>query len=161
ICGGVGSSTRQSDCDAAEAAVLQAQGAVHLAESRYAEQQTGPRPEAVAVAQAAVTAAERQIKTAQAAAASAQAQVKLVEIGARPEQVAGAEAQVKQAEAALERAQAALQDTRLVAPFNGLVAQVNARVGETVGVNLSQAGAGSATAPVMTIGDVTDLRVET
>jgi HlyD family secretion protein len=161
ICGQVGGAARQSNCDAAEAAVLQAQDVVYLAESQYAELKAGTRQEAIAVAQAAVDAAEKQVETAQAAATAAEAQVKVAELGPRPEEITVAEAQVKQAEAALERARVALQDARLVAPFDGIVSQVKARQGEIVGMSLGQAGGASLVVPVMTIGDLTHLRIET
>jgi multidrug efflux pump subunit AcrA (membrane-fusion protein) len=154
-------SSPQAIIDAAEAAVLQAQDAVRLAESRYAQLKAGPQREIIAVAQAAVAVAEKQVETARAAATAADARARLVELGPRPEQIAVAEAQVKQVEATLERARAALQDARLVAPFDGVVAQVKARPGEVAGISLGQVGGGSLVVPVMTIGDLAHLRIET
>jgi HlyD family secretion protein len=118
--------------DAAEAAVLQAQDAVRTAESRLAQLKAGPSREAIAVAEAGVTAAQKQVETAQAQAAAAAARAKLAELGPRPEQVAVAAAQVKQAEAALAKAKAALQAAQLVAPFAGTVTTLDVDAGEYV-----------------------------
>jgi HlyD family secretion protein len=62
----------------------------------------------------------------------AQAQLDLVKAGARPETIAAAEADVAAAEAGLALAQAALADTELHAPFAGIVAVLDTKVGEQV-----------------------------
>jgi HlyD family secretion protein len=116
--------------DAAEAAVLQAQDAIRTAESRLAQLKAGPSREAIAIAEAGITAAQKQVETAQAQAAAAAARTKLAELGPRPQQVAVAAAQVKQAEAALAQAQAELQAAQLVAPFAGTVMTLDIDAGE-------------------------------
>ncbi len=57
---------------------------------------------------------------------AAQAQLDLVEAGSTQEQIDAAQARVTQA-------QAALDETTLVAPFNGTIAELNVNVGEMVG----------------------------
>ena len=71
--------------------------------------------------------------------------------GPTTEQIAVAEANAAQMRAAAELAQAALDKTRLVAPFGGTVGGVYARAGEMF----------SAGQAVLSLGDLTVLRVET
>ncbi len=71
--------------------------------------------------------------------------------GPRAEDVAVAQAGVQQAQTALEQAQTALARAKLTAPFDGIVAEVNGRVGERV---LSGDH-------VVTLADLSQLRVET
>jgi len=75
--------------------------------------------------------------------------------GPTAEAVAAAEAQVEQAEAALAQARSALEDASLRAPFDGMVTAVSVREGEMV------AAAGFPVSPVITIGDLSHLRIET
>lgn len=65
----------------------------------------------------------------------AQAQAQLEQVQAPPSelQIRRAELQVQQAELALEQARVRASRTTLVAPFSGVVATVNLRVGETAG----------------------------
>ncbi len=84
------------------------------------------------------------IRVAESAVASARAALSRVQAGARPEEIAAAQARLDQAKAALAAAV-------LVAPFDGIVAAVNVREGEMV-------VAGN---PVITLGDLSHLRLET
>ena len=61
---------------------------------------------------------------------AAQAQLDLLLAGATEAQIADAEAQVAQARAALEGAELSLEQAALLAPFDGVVANVNVKVGE-------------------------------
>ncbi|MBN1656907.1 MAG: efflux RND transporter periplasmic adaptor subunit, partial [Anaerolineae bacterium] len=81
----------------------------------------------------------------------AQAQLALLQAGAMAEEVAVAQAAVTQAEAALEAARVALERCEVHAPFAGAVGAVSARVGELVAPGQ----------PLVTLGDLTTLRVET
>jgi HlyD family secretion protein len=62
----------------------------------------------------------------------AEAELALVSAGARPETIAAAEADVASAEASLQEALAALEETLLNAPMAGMVAQLDADLGEQV-----------------------------
>ncbi len=81
----------------------------------------------------------------------AQAQLELVKAGARPETIAAAEADVAAAEAALAQAQAALADTELHAPFAGIVAALDTKVGEQVALGT----------PVLQLADFSAWQIET
>ena len=63
---------------------------------------------------------------------AAQAQLDLLMAGASDEQIAAAEARVAQAQAALEGAELSLEQSMLRAPFDGVVAAVDAEPGERV-----------------------------
>lgn len=73
-----------------------------------------------------------EIAAAEARVRRAQADLDLIKVGARPEAITKAEADVKAAQAALERARVALRETELRAPFSGVIAALDARVGEPV-----------------------------
>jgi len=94
-------------------------------------------PEAIAAAQAQVSAA--------------QAALDRLKAGATPEEIAAAQAQVSAAKAALGQAETARNDTVLKAPFAGTVGRVSVRVGEMA----------APAAPVIVIGDLSTLRIET
>lgn len=98
----------------------------------------------VTAASAAVGAAARQVNLAEAQAARVQAT-------ARAEEIAVAQAGVAQAEAALAAAELNLTHTVVEAPIAGTVGAIDVRLGQfaTPGV------------PVITLGDLTTLRVET
>jgi multidrug efflux pump subunit AcrA (membrane-fusion protein) len=81
----------------------------------------------------------------------AQAQLALLEAGATEEQVAIVQAAVAQAQVELDAAQVALERCTLRAPFAGTVGDVRARVGELITPGV----------PVVTVGDLGTLRVET
>jgi len=122
-------------------------------------------PEEIAIAEAAVASARAQVKqaeagveaaraqvaSAEAGVAQAKAQLDLLRAGATPEEIAVAGAQVAQAQAALDQAEGALDKARLYAPFAGTVGQVLVREGELVAPGQ----------PVIILGDLTHLRVET
>jgi multidrug efflux pump subunit AcrA (membrane-fusion protein) len=74
----------------------------------------------------------------------AQANLDRVKAGARPEEIAAAQAR-------LDQAQAGLAAATLVAPFAGTVAAVNVKEGEMVAPEV----------PVVTLGDLSHLRLET
>jgi multidrug efflux pump subunit AcrA (membrane-fusion protein) len=96
-------------------------------------------------------AAVEEIRIAEAGVVTAQAELDRVRAVVRPETVAVGQARVAQAQAAVQQAQAALASTSLTAPFAGAVAAVNINVGETVGAGV----------PVITLGDLANLRLET
>ncbi|MEA3397278.1 MAG: efflux RND transporter periplasmic adaptor subunit [Chloroflexota bacterium] len=80
-----------------------------------------------------------------------QAQLDLLKASATAEDIAVAEAAVQQAQAALEEVRVALTRTEIHAPFAGTVGLVQVRRGEFVAPGQ----------PVVTLGDLTTLRVET
>lgn len=84
------------------------------------------------------------IRIAETAIAAAQANLDRVKAGARPEEIAAAQAR-------LDQAKAALAVTTLIAPFDGTVAVVNIKEGESVTPGV----------PVITMGDLSNLRLET
>lgn len=77
-------------------------------------------------------AASASIVAAQARQARAEAQLDLLKAGATPEQIAVSEAGVKQAQVAVDMARAQLSKLQLVAPFDGTVVSLDAKVGEMV-----------------------------
>ena len=129
-----------------EEAILQlraAEEALKAAQARLARLKAGPYHE-VQVAQAGIAAAEAQY-------AIAQAQLRQLQAGATKEEIAAAQAAVAQAEAALEAAQVARRRCEIRAPFAGTVGAVHVRLGESVAPGQ----------PVVTMGDLNTLRVET
>jgi len=108
-----------------------------VAQAELARVKAPATPEAIAAAQAQVDAA--------------QAAVDKLKAGATPEEIAAAQAQVSAAKATVGQAETALNDTVLKAPFAGTVGRVSVRVGEMA----------APAAPVIIIGDLTTLRVET
>ncbi len=108
-----------------------------IAEARYNQVLKGPRAEDIRVGEAGV--------------AAAQANLEQVTAAARPEALAVARARVDQASAGLRQAQAALASATMLAPFDGLIASVNVSEGEVVTPGV----------PVVVIGDVTKMRLET
>jgi len=80
----------------------------------------------------------------------AQSKLKLAEAGSRPEQIEQARASVEAAEAQVRLAESNLEATRLLAPFDGIVAEVNATVGQRVtGVTVS--GADNTSRPLLSV----------
>jgi HlyD family secretion protein len=108
-----------------------------IAEARYKQVLKGATPEDIRVAESAV--------------AVAQANLDRVKAKARPEEIAAAQARLDQAQGALQQAQAALNAATLDAPFAGTVAAVNLKEGE-----LASPGV-----PVIVLGDIKKLRLET
>ena len=82
---------------------------------------------------------------------SAQVQLDLLQAGATSEQIAVAQAGIARAQVALDAALLALERTEVRAPFAGTVGMVDTRIGELV----------VAGRPLVTLGDLSTLRVET
>ena len=99
----------------------------------------GTKPEQIAVTEAGV---EQAVK------AVAEAELAVVSAG---QTVAQAEARVAQAQAGIDAAHAALERLTLTAPFDGIVADIAVRLGETVSPGV----------PVLTLADVNRWLVET
>lgn len=163
--------------DAAEAAVLQAEVAVRVAELKYEQVKAGPRQEDIAAARAQVLQGQGGVEAAQAQVAKAEAELELAKAGPRPEdvavaktqvrsaqaeldlltasarmeEVAAAEAAVAEAESALQHAQADRANTELRAAFAGTITARHTNPGEMV-----QPGQ-----PVLTLADLSRLQVET
>jgi len=97
--------------------------ALAAAQARLDELLAGADSDEVRVSQSDVWAAAAQRD-------AAQAQLDLLLAGATEAQIADAEAQVAQARAALEGAELSLEQAALLAPFDGVVANVNVKVGE-------------------------------
>lgn len=95
-------------------------------------------------AQVAKGAGAEDIRVAESAVGVAQANLDRVKAGARPEEIAAAQARLDQAQAGLDAA-------TLAAPFAGTVAAVNVKEGEMVSPGVS----------VVTLGDLSHLRLET
>ena len=118
-------------------AMNQATMDLDVARSQYNRLLRGPTAEEVRIAEAGIM--------------TAQAELDRVKAAVRPEAVAVGQARVDQAQAAVQQAQAALASASLTAPFPGTVAAVNVNAGETVGAGV----------PVITLGDLANLRLET
>ena len=144
----------QASVAAATANVTQAEAGVGSAQAALDLLREGASLEQIAVAEAAVAQAEANLAQAESGVGSAQAALDLLREGATPEQIEAAQAAVAQAEANLAAAQTALDQTVLVAPFDGTVSEVLARVGEQV--NPMQA-----VQPVIVLGDLSTMQVET
>jgi HlyD family secretion protein len=125
--------------EAARAQVTLAEAQVTQAESHVVQAKT-----AVDQAQAALEAAQAQV-------AQAQATLGRLRDGPTSEEVAVAEASVAQAREALTSAEAMLGQADLAAPFDGTVGLVHVHPGEEVMPGQ----------PVLVLGDLTTLRVET
>ena len=95
-------------------------------------------------AKAAITVAESQREV-------SEAQLAQLLAGTPPEAIAVAEAAVAQAEASLDAAEVALDRTVVTAPYGGTVGQVSVKRGEFVAPGQ----------PLLTVGDLETLRVET
>ena len=80
----------------------------------------------------------------------AQAQLDLLKAGATPAQISAAEANVAQAQVALASARLALERATLRAPFDGVVARVDAEPGESAGPQM----------PAITLVDDSHFRIE-
>jgi HlyD family secretion protein len=132
-------------------ALQQASDDYQTAKANYEALLRGATAEELDIARAAVEAARSQVDVAQAQAGQAKAQLDQLLAGPAAEAIAVAEAQVQQAQTALEGARIALEKTVLVAPLSGIVGTVMVEEGETV----------MAGSPVLVIGDLTALQVET
>ncbi len=109
----------QANLDAARAQVASAEMAAEIARLQYEKAQAGPRPADIRVAEAQV----------------AQARASYARLLSTPsaEDIRMAEGQVMQAEVALKQARHRLDQTRLVAPFDGTVTRLSAEPGQVVG----------------------------
>ena len=141
----------QVEYEAAKSQVAAAESQVAVAELQLEELKAGARPEDIASARAQVDQAEAGVQIAEAQVEQAQAQLSLVKAGSRAEDIAVAEAAVAQAEAGLTEAKNALEDAVLKAPFDGTVGAVMIEEGELVSPQL----------PIIRLGDLTRLRVQT
>ncbi len=140
----------------------QATNAVNAARARLADLNQGASASEVAVSRARVQRAQAQldllsatnpaaVAEAEAAVRQAQAQLALLEAGVRPETIAVAEADVAAAQAGLAQAEAALANAELRAPFAGVVAALNASLGEQIVAGV----------PVISLADLSRWQIET
>jgi len=95
--------------------------------------------------------ADAAIQAAEAQQDIAEAQLDLLQAGATAKEIAVAQVDVAQAQVELDATQVALARCELRAPFDGTVGAVDVRVGELVAPGQ----------PLLTLGDLTTLRVET
>jgi HlyD family secretion protein len=116
------------DLETAQARVEQLQALPHAVELAEAQAHLTRAEAALALAQAGPTEAE--IAASASRVSAAQAQLALAGAGPHPEDLAVAEARMQPARTALEKAQAALTQTRLLAPFDGVISKVTLRPGE-------------------------------
>jgi HlyD family secretion protein len=138
----------------AEAGLAQAEAGVSSAQAALDLLREGASPDEITAAEAAVAQARANLKQAEAGVGSARAALDLLLEGATPEQIATAEAAVAQVKANMTTAQTALGRAILVAPFDGTVSEIHVRQGE-------QVISGFPDEPVMTLGDLSTMRVET
>jgi HlyD family secretion protein len=86
-----------------------------------------------AVSREALDRATTAAQVAEAARTQAAEQLAALERGTRPERIAAARALLSQSEAGLRQAEAVFENTRIVAPFAGVITVRHREVGETVG----------------------------
>lgn len=149
-------------CDQGQAAVGNADAAVRKAQDDLARIQAGPSADELRVAEANVERARgrlaqvgqqtgaNDLRAAQLAHEQAQARLNELNAGPNAVDLRQAQATVQAAEQALSRAQAELAAATLVAPYAGVVLEVNASVGETV----------AAGAPLLRLTDPTQVEAE-
>ncbi len=106
----------------------QAQTNLQVAQERVAAQR-----QAIELAQANVRQARASLKSAQANALAQQARARTVESGARPEDIQVARRRLSEAEHALEVARQQAANSVVTAPFAGLVTEITAELGQSVG----------------------------
>jgi RND family efflux transporter MFP subunit len=139
--------------DQAQAQVDAAQARLELAQERYNNFQRLADQGAISrdrfnetkseyrSAQANLAQAQQQLREAQntntpgidqlqASVAEARSQLQQLQTGARPEVISQAQAELAQAKAQLQTASAQLEDTRILAPVNGIILERNAKVGD-------------------------------
>ncbi len=127
---------RYAEKKALEAQEAQQVEAARTADLQYHEAQQPPNPNKAGAQTAAV--------------AQAQAALDKLQNGPSADDVQIAGLQVSQAQAALALAQNNLQDAQIVAPFDGLVAALNLRVGEPA----------ASAAPALTLADVSHFHLD-
>ncbi|MCT7955218.1 efflux RND transporter periplasmic adaptor subunit [Laspinema palackyanum] len=130
---------RQEDIIGAELQVTEAEQAL-------AQQQRGARPEEIAQAQAEVAEAQQllnqrengarpeEIARAEAEVEETRQELRQLENGTRPEEIDQAQAQVAEAIAQVRALEVQLQDANVVAPFEGIVGDIPAKVGDVVSI---------------------------
>ncbi len=152
-----------------------ARGARDAAQAQLNLAQSGSSPESISAASAVVSAMQAQVEIAEAALEKAQhttpntliaeakveiaggeltqaeASLNKLKNGNTPEEIKVLQAEVAMAEAALLAAEEALANTMIIAPFDGVIGHVQINEGE-----MAMAGV-----PVLTMGDINALRVET
>ncbi len=155
---------KPEDVAAAKAAVASATALLASNQARLAQLKQGPLPDEIAQAAASVAAAEQtlalkrhpytdyDIAQQRQVVAQAAAQLALKKAPYTQADLDAAKAAVDQAQAQLELAQYNLQSAKIIAPFDGTVAAVNAGVGE--------AASASAANPVITLVDPNNLRLD-
>jgi HlyD family secretion protein len=133
------------------------------AKAQHEELVNGSTPEQIAVDQARVEAAraslnktlaepvQEDVLQAQASVAQAQATLEGLKTGPTETQIAIAQTEVEMAQANINQAEVELEQTKLIAPFEGIVSDLKAQVGETV-----QPGAA-----LMILGDTSRWQLET
>lgn len=125
------------DVQVAEAELTTAQALLSEAERELERVLDGPQAGEVALLEAQIEKGKRDFET--------------LSAGPEPEDVALAKARISNAEAQLAAAKAAIADRELLAPFDGIISAVYVNPGEFV----------SPGSPVLLIGDVDHLQVET
>jgi HlyD family secretion protein len=140
-----------ADYEAVKAQVGVAGTQVEIAKLQLEQLRAAAREEDLAVLQAQVAQAQSAVDIAKAQLEKAKAQLGLVKAGARAEDIAVAEAPVAQAQVGLEQAKNALANAVLTAPFSATVGTILVHEGESAAPQ----------APVLTVGDVSILRVRT
>lgn len=123
------------DLSVAEAQLSTAQAQLHDALENLEEIQAGPKTFDIAMAEANV--------------AEAQAEWDRIEAGPDPHEIALAEAELNKAQAKLNLVSQTQLVLELVAPIDGIVASINAAVGDRIN-----------NAPVLTLADINQLQVE-
>jgi len=125
-------------------ALYQATAGLEAAQAKADLTRQGPTPEQLAVANSQIDAADAAVEMARSRTVGAQAAVQAamaaqsgaqaalddLHDGATAEEIAMAEARVLSAQASLSMAQATLRQSRIVAPFDGQVGQIDVKPGE-------------------------------
>jgi HlyD family secretion protein len=100
---------------------------------RVAQERVAAQRQAIELAQANVRQARASLQSAQANALAQQARARTVQSGARPEDVQVARRHLREAEQALNVARRQAANSVVTAPFSGLVTEINAELGQSVG----------------------------
>ena len=100
---------------------------------RVARERVAAQQQAIALAQANVRQSRASLQSAQANSLAQQARARTVEVGARPEDIQVARQRLTEAEKALEVARRQAANSVVTAPFAGLVTEITAQLGQSVG----------------------------
>jgi HlyD family secretion protein len=103
------------------------------ANRQVAEKKLLAQGQALAVAQANVTAAQAAVEAAQANTRAQEAHLQTAQTGSRPEDILVAQERVEEADYALQVARQQAANALVTAPFAGIVTEIYAEVGQTVG----------------------------